>query len=81
MVIKNNIKNLLVSKASINKSVKPNSKIRASHIGMVCSIPLGKGFAEVRVLDNMVGHFFGEFIFTKRLGNTIHNKKNKKSRK
>jgi len=80
MLINNNIKNLL-SNTKHKNVIKPNSKIRTSHIGMLYNVPLGKGFIELRVLDNMVGHFFGEFIFTKRLGNTIHNKKNKKSRK
>lgn len=43
----------------------------------------GKKFVPLYVKFEMLGHKFGEFVFTKRLGRTIHvsAKKSKKSKK
>lgn len=73
------LKNLLL-KTVTNGVVKPNVRIRVNHIGGLYRVYVGNGFVELRVLDNMVGHFFGEFIFTKRLGSSIHIKKKKKKK-
>ena len=60
------------------KKLKPNTKIRKTHIGKIYIINNGNSDVSIRVLDSMVGHNFGEFYFTKRLGSTIHKKKRKK---
>jgi ribosomal protein S19 len=43
----------------------------------------GKKFVSLLVSKEMLGHKFGEFVFTKRLGKTIHliGKKSKKGKK
>jgi small subunit ribosomal protein S19 len=38
----------------------------------------GKKFIRVRILPAMVGHKFGEFAFTRRMGLSIHKEKSKK---
>jgi len=69
--------NLPISKENI---LCPSVRVRVKHLGSLWKINTGQGLTEVRVVDTMIGHCFGEFIFTKKLGNSIH-KKNKKNKK
>lgn len=67
----------------VNKSilVARGLKIAPLHLGGTFKIHNGKGVVELSVNGNMVGHKFGEFVFT-RARNTYKRKKNaKKARK
>lgn len=60
----------------------PFCRIRAVHVGRKFSIYNGKTFTPIAVTEQMIGHCFGEFMFTKRLGKNIHfNKKKRKGKK
>jgi small subunit ribosomal protein S19 len=42
-----------------------DSKIIPKFLGLTFKIHNGKNFVELNVTDNMIGHKFGEFIFTR----------------
>lgn len=48
-----------------NMAVNRNSEIVPSFIGLTYNVYNGKSFFEVNVSENMVGHKFGEFSFTR----------------
>lgn len=54
-----------------------NSFIPKELIGTRVLIYNGKIFISIRIRDNMIGHKFGEFIWTKKLGSSIHIRKKK----
>jgi len=60
-----------------------NSTIINSYIGKRVYVHTGKSFFSFLVRPLMVGHKFGEFAVTKRLGSLIHEniKKKKKGKK
>jgi len=60
-----------VNTVSLTKS--RSSTIVSNFIGHIISIHDGKVFKRLLVTSNMVGHKVGEFIFTKKLGSSIHN--------
>lgn len=60
---------------------KSSSRILFSDVGSTVNVYNGKELVKLQIIENMVGHFFGEFIFTKRLGGSIHLKKNKRKKK
>lgn len=57
------IKNLHNSKKNLIMS--RNSEIMPSFIGLVFSVYNGKSYSEVVINENMIGHKFGEFSFTR----------------
>lgn len=58
-----------------------NSVIDKRFVGTKVFVHNGKSFLPVVVNKAMIGHKFGEFAFTKRLGSSIHKKKRKKKNK
>lgn len=68
---KKNIKNDLINRSS---------KIVPNFLGNTFKIHNGKSFVELIVSKNMIGHKFGEFVFT-RTKYIFKNKKNKKKSK
>lgn len=49
-----------------NKNViKRNSLIVPSFVGLTYSVYNGKNYFEINVNENMIGHKFGEFSFTR----------------
>lgn len=54
-----------------------NVEITPKLIGLTFKIHNGKGYQDVTVLEEMVGHKFGEFVFT-RVKFAFKKKKNKK---
>lgn len=74
----------LVFKELYNR-IKSNTKIKPiiiksrsfviypMFVGYIFSVYSGKKFTNILVNENMVGHKFGEFVFTRK--KAIHNKK------
>jgi ribosomal protein S19 len=59
------LKNLdLIKKRHLN-FMSRDSKIIPKFLGLTFKIHNGKNFVELNVTDNMIGHKFGEFIFTR----------------
>lgn len=58
-------------------SMTRNSEIIPKFLGLTFKIYNGKEFIELTVTDSMIGHKFGEFIFT-RVGFSFKKKKSKK---
>ena len=60
-----------------------SSIILSIFVGFSFLIYNGKKFMPIRILKNMVGYRFGEYVLTKKIGSTIHvvSKKRKKKRK
>lgn len=57
---------------TINKSKKQhvypitrNSEILPKFLGLTFKVHNGKNFKEITVNDSMIGHKFGEFVFTR----------------
>jgi small subunit ribosomal protein S19 len=71
-----NQKRNIIKKDLINRS----SKIMPKFLGNTFKIHNGKSFIELLVSKNMIGHKFGEFVFT-RTKYIFKNKKNKKKSK
>jgi len=42
-----------------------NSEIIPKFLGLTFKVHNGKNFAELAVTDSMIGHKFGEFVFTR----------------
>lgn len=56
----------LNSKQRINKyKASRNSEIVPKFLGFVFSVHNGKNYSEITVTKNMIGHKFGEFVFTR----------------
>lgn len=49
-----------------------NSTILAKFIGFKVMVHQGKKFVQYTVKDSMVGHKFGEYALTKRIGINMH---------
>jgi small subunit ribosomal protein S19 len=45
--------------------ISRNSEIVPSFVGFVFSVHNGKVYSEINVNENMIGHKFGEFSFTR----------------
>ena len=71
-----NLKKKIIKNDLINRS----SKIVPNFLGNTFKIHNGKSFVELIVSKNMIGHKFGEFVFT-RTKYIFKNKKNKKKSK
>jgi small subunit ribosomal protein S19 len=56
--------------------VSRNSKITPKLLNTIVYIYNGRNFAEIKITENMIGHKFGEFSFTRK--NFAYNKKIKK---
>lgn len=57
--------NLFKKKNNNNSIISRNSEIVPKFIGLTFNVHNGKIYSEVTVTDNMVGHKFGEFSFTR----------------
>lgn len=42
-----------------------NSEIVPKHLGLTFSVHNGKNYLEINVTNDMIGHKFGEFVFTR----------------
>lgn len=62
------------------KIYKSNYKITLQDVGQVIKCYNGKIWVSLTLIENMVGHFIGEFLVTKRLGSIIHRIKKKKKK-
>jgi ribosomal protein S19 len=61
---------------------KRDSQITVDMIGMDIFVYNGQGYQVLHIIDDMVGYKLGSFVFTTKMGNSIHNtKKNKKKYK
>lgn len=69
----NNVKN----KSNFLKIWLKNSFIPKELVGTRVLVYNGLIFISILIRDNMVGHKFGEFIWTKKLGPSIHTRKKK----
>lgn len=58
-----------------------NTSILSTMFQSTFSVYNGKGFFPLVIHTGMVGHKFGDFIFTKRTGNRIHVDKGRKKSK
>lgn len=63
-----------------NDLISRSSKIMPNFLGDTFKVHNGKSFVELIVSKNMIGHKFGEFVFT-RTKYVFKNKKNKKKSK
>ena len=68
----NNFKNIKLQKNKISR----NSDIIPKFLGLTFYVYNGKSFNEILVNEDMIGHKFGEFSFTR--SKFIFKKKNKK---
>lgn len=60
---------------------KMNIRILLSHVGKEFAFYNGRSVDVLRITEEMVGHFFGEYLVTKRLGKIHEKRKNKKNKK
>lgn len=51
-------------------------KIISLYVGKTFEIYNGRKYIKIKVIKEMVGHFFGEFCFTRKI-DPVHNKKKK----
>ena len=75
--LNNNLKNIKQQEKSKNK-ISRNSDIIPSFLGLTFNIYNGKSFNEIVVSEEMIGHKFGEFSFTR--SKFIFKKKNNKKK-
>jgi ribosomal protein S19 len=52
-----------------------SSTILDQFVGLRFEVYNGKTFKTLKISKEMVGYKFGEFVFTKKLGSSIHKKK------
>jgi small subunit ribosomal protein S19 len=51
---------------NINKfSISRKSEVMPNYIGLTFQIHNGKNYSEIKVSEEMLGHKFGEFVFTR----------------
>ena len=75
--LNDNFKNIKQQEKNKNKiKISRNSDIIPSFLGLTFNIYNGKSFNEIIVSEEMIGHKFGEFSFTR--SKFIFKKKNKK---
>lgn len=56
----------LNTKQKINKYIASrNSEIVPKFLGVTFNVHNGKTYSEIKVTNDMVGHKFGEFVFTR----------------
>lgn len=67
----------LLKRRNKNKYMGRSSKIMPAYLGHVFKIHNGRIFVELLISENMIGHKFGEFVFT-RAKYIFKSKKNKK---
>jgi len=60
---------------------KKNSIILPEYINLFFKIYNGKQYLQLKVIEEMVGHKFGEFIFTRKLRKKDKKKKKKEKNK
>ena len=77
-VIDNSTKKVTANKSNLHR-LNRNLKILPKHVDHTVEIHNGKSFEEVLVTEQMLGHNFGEFVFT-RSKFTFKKKKNKKNK-
>jgi len=58
-----------------------NSIVPAFFVNRKFKVHNGIWLLSLTITAGMIGHKFGEFVFTKRMGRTIHLKKKKKKQK
>jgi small subunit ribosomal protein S19 len=81
-ILRNRMKNKKFTRILI-KIWDKSSIILSIFVGFSFLIYNGKKFIPLVILKNMIGYRFGEYILTKKIGQTIHivSKKRKKKRK
>jgi small subunit ribosomal protein S19 len=60
------LKNLDLKKKRHLNVMSRNSEIIPKFLGLTFKIHNGKNFVELNVTETMIGHKFGEFIFTRK---------------
>jgi small subunit ribosomal protein S19 len=58
--------------------VSRNSTILPGFLGLKVSVYNGNRYVNLSIKENMINHKFGEFAYTKRMGNKIHKTKSGK---
>lgn len=76
-------KYLYIKKANVNNFIQiynRNSTVLNEFVGAHFKVYNGLRFLNVFITENKVGHKFGEFSYTRKLGKCIHIKSNTKKR-
>ncbi len=69
----------LIAKEDVTVTKCRSCIIPNNFIGHVLSVYDGKKFKRIKIKEEMVGFRLGEFVYTKKLGSSIHNsERNKK---
>lgn len=76
------VQTLYTKQANISQKIKKHKASRDSeivprHLGLTFDVHNGKDYFEVNVTNDMIGHKFGEFVFTR--GKFYFKKKNLKN--
>jgi small subunit ribosomal protein S19 len=71
--------NKLVKELNKNNQIKRSAKITPLYLNQTFKIHNGKSFLELQVTENMMGHKFGEFAFTR--SKYVYKKKKRKKRR
>jgi small subunit ribosomal protein S19 len=72
-----NLKETTLIKKQYVYLMSRNSEIIPKFLGLTFKVHNGKSYSEISVNDTMIGHKFGEFVFT-RAGFSFKKKKSKK---
>jgi small subunit ribosomal protein S19 len=72
-----NLKEVITLKKQYVYEMSRNSDIIPKFLGLTFKVHNGKTYVEIPVSDTMIGHKFGEFVFT-RAEFTFKKKKSKK---
>lgn len=70
-------KAIVASSQTMNRS----GTIVTNYIGHWIAVYNGKSFKKIFIKEGMVGHKLGEFVWTKKLGASIHNSDRNRKRK
>jgi small subunit ribosomal protein S19 len=70
-----------VKRVNRSSQMGRNLKITPFYLGQTFKIHNGKGFVKLQVTDGMIGHKFGEFVFTRAKYEYKRRKKRRKMKK
>jgi len=71
----------MLKKSKIFSIWQRSSTIPSFYVNRKFKVHNGIWLLTLNIKTGMVGHKFGEFVFTKKMGRTIHIKKKKKGKK
>lgn len=56
---------LAQKKTNKNLTISRNSQIVPNFLGLTFNVHNGRTYSEITITNNMIGHKFGEFVFTR----------------